>query len=128
MVIFSFGLHWPRNDELRDLVAAHNALGDVLREQRLDLVQRELLLDTMVQNTPVAMLLVVEGGPVVYANIAARQLLNQGRKLEGHALADILQRAAPPLREAVALGGDGLFSVTLEQRKRPSTWRGAASR
>ena len=44
---FSFGLHWPRNDELRDLVAAHNALGDVLREQRLDLVQRELLLDTM---------------------------------------------------------------------------------
>ena len=32
--------------------------GDVLRDQRLDLVQRELLLDTMVQNTPVAMLLV----------------------------------------------------------------------
>jgi two-component system nitrogen regulation sensor histidine kinase NtrY len=48
---FSFSLHWPQNDELSDLVAAHNALGDVLRQQRLDLVQRELLLDTMVQNT-----------------------------------------------------------------------------
>ena len=36
--------------------------GDVLRDQRLDLVQRELLLDTMVQNTPVAMLLVAEHG------------------------------------------------------------------
>ena len=57
---FSFSLHWPRNDELGDLVAAHNELGDVLREQRLDLVQRELLLDTMVQNTPVAMLLVAD--------------------------------------------------------------------
>src|SRR5206468_10843894 len=55
---FSFSLHWAQNDELSDLVQAHNALGDVLREQRLDLVQRELLLDTMVQNTPVAMLLV----------------------------------------------------------------------
>ena len=25
---FSFGLNWPRNDELGDLVSAHNALGE----------------------------------------------------------------------------------------------------
>ena len=37
---FGFSLRWPQNDELADLVAAHNALGDVLRKQRLDLVQR----------------------------------------------------------------------------------------
>jgi PAS domain-containing protein len=42
------------------------------------LVQRELLLDTMVQNTPVAMLLVDSGGRVVHANIAARKLLGEG--------------------------------------------------
>ena len=114
---FSFSLRWPRRDELADLVDAHNELGDVLREQRLALVQRELLLDTMVQNTPVAMLLVAEGGPVVYANIAARQLLNSGRKLEGHALASILARAAAPLRDAVERGGDGLFSVGSEDEE-----------
>ncbi len=108
---FSFSLHWPQNDELSDLVAAHNALGDVLRQQRLDLVQRELLLDTMVQNTPVAMLLVSEAGPIVYANLAARQLLNQGRRLEGHRLADILAHASPALLEALARGGDGLFTT-----------------
>jgi nitrogen fixation/metabolism regulation signal transduction histidine kinase len=108
---FSFGLRWPRNDELSDLVQAHNALGDVLREQRLGLVQRELLLDTMVQNTPVAMLLVAEHGPIVYANIAARQLLHQGRKLEGHTLDAILAEANPALRDALDRGGDGLFSV-----------------
>ena len=111
---FSFGLHWPQNDELADLVAAHNALGNVLREQRLALVQRELLLDTMVQNTPVAMLLVGDSASdsaIVYANLAARQLLNQGRKLEGHHLADILAQAAPALGEAVARGGDGLFTA-----------------
>lgn len=108
---FSFSLHWPQNDELSDLVAAHNALGDVLRQQRLDLVQRELLLDTMVQNTPVAMLLVSESGPVVYANIAARQLLNEGRKLEGHRLEDVLAKASPALVEAMARGGDGLFTT-----------------
>jgi signal transduction histidine kinase len=115
---FSFSLHWPQNDELSDLIAAHNALGEVLREQRLDLVQRELLLDTMVQNTPVAMLLVTEppGAAdrnvrvVVYANVAARQLLFEGHKLEGHALHDVLQKT-PALVEALARGGDGLFTA-----------------
>ncbi len=108
---FSFGLNWPRNDELSALVNGHNELGDVLREQRLGLVQRELLLDTMVQNTPVAMLLVAESGPIIYGNLAARQLLNQGRKLEGHSLDEVLSRAALPLRDALDRGGDGLFSV-----------------
>ena len=108
---FSFSLHWPINDELSDLVNAHNILGNVLREQRLDLVQRELLLDTMVQNTPVAMLLVTDNGPIAYANLAARQLLNQGRKLEGHHLRDIVEASSAAFKEALARGGDGLFTV-----------------
>ena len=112
---FSFSLHWPHNDELSDLIAAHNRLGAVLREQRLGLAQRELLLDSMVQNTPVAMLLVADtvghAGIIVYANVAARQLLAHGRKLEGHALRAVLDEAAPALREALARGGDGLFSA-----------------
>lgn len=108
---FAFSLHWPHNDELADLIDAHNDLGAVLREQRLGLVQRELLLDTMVQNTPVAMLLVADAGAIVYANLAARQLLDAGRKLEGRALADLFDQSTPALREAVARGGDGLFTV-----------------
>jgi nitrogen fixation/metabolism regulation signal transduction histidine kinase len=112
---FSFSLHWGQNDELSDLIEAHNALGQVLREQRLDLVQRELLLDTMVQNTPVAMLLVAElaNAPrtIVYANLAARQLLSSGHKLEGHALNEVLAPAAPALIEALGRGGDGLFTA-----------------
>lgn len=109
---FSFGLHWQRNDELADLVDAHNDLGHVLREQRLDLVQRELLLDSMLQNTPVAMLLVGMRGHVVFGNITARQLLNHGRKLEGLTLEEILQQVSHSLREAMEHGGDGLFTVS----------------
>ncbi|PKM09274.1 MAG: ATP-binding protein [Gammaproteobacteria bacterium HGW-Gammaproteobacteria-4] len=111
---FSFGIVWRGNDELGDLVAAHNALGAALREQRLGLVQRELLLDTMVQNTPVAMLLVAPGGAIVFANLGARRLLNDGRKLEGHALANVLQSAPEALAEAVARPGDGLFAIRNE--------------
>ena len=108
---FAFSLAWPRNDELGELVAAHNALGDTLRQQRQALVNRELLLDTMVQNTPVAMLLCDAGGHVVYANLGARKLLAGGRRIEGLLLVTLLDAAHASLREAVARGGDGLFSV-----------------
>lgn len=108
---FSFGIVWRGNDELGDLVDAHNALGDALREQRLGLVQRELLLDTMVQNTPVAMLLIEPGGHIVYANLAARRLLHGGRRLEGWLLADLVADAPLPLIDALASGKDTLYTV-----------------
>ena len=111
---FSFALRWDGDDELADLVGAHNDLGAALRDQRLGLVQRELLLDTMVQHTPVAMLLVTGADRIVYANLAARRLLHGGRKLEGHALSAIVAGAPEPLREAIARGGDGLFTTGTE--------------
>jgi nitrogen fixation/metabolism regulation signal transduction histidine kinase len=109
---YSFGLNWPRDDEVGDLVQAHNALGDVLRAQRVGLVERELLLDTMVQNTPVAMLLVQDTGTVVFANLAARQLLADGRRIEGMSIDQVLRRTFETLREALDRGGDGLFTVS----------------
>ena len=111
---FAFSLAWGRNDEIGDLVTAHNDLGDTLRRQREALVHRELLLDTMVQNTPVAMLLCDPGGHVVYGNLAARQLLAGGRRLEGIRFDAVLEAAPEPLREAVARGRDGLFAVERE--------------
>jgi nitrogen fixation/metabolism regulation signal transduction histidine kinase len=108
---FAFGVRWDGRDELGELVASHNALGDSLRSQRLSLVQRELLLDTMVQNTPVAMLLVDPARRVVHANIAARKLLGDGHKLEGQSFDSLLARSDEALREAFERGGDGMFSV-----------------
>jgi two-component system, NtrC family, nitrogen regulation sensor histidine kinase NtrY len=114
---FSFALRWQRDDELAELVSAHNELGQVLRAQRLGLVQRELLLDTMVQNTPVAMLLLAKGGVVVYGNLTARQLLNKGRPLNGLRLGEILDGNDGALREAVDRGGDGLFSIGEQEQE-----------
>ena len=112
---FAFGVHWPRSDELADLVAAHNALGNTLREQRLTLAQRELLLDTMVQNTPVAMVLFDANGHIIYGNLAARKLLNHGRRIEGQHRDLLIALALPALGEALRRGGDGLFTVDGEK-------------
>lgn len=108
---YSFSIRWQSDDEIGELVKAHNDLGDTLRDQRLNLVQRELLLDTMVQNTPVSMFLRVDSGPIVYSNIAARRLLNEGRKLEGYTVDSLLTVLPMPLQEAFQRGGDGLFSI-----------------
>lgn len=108
---FSFGIRWDKASDLRELVEAHNALGTTLREQRLALVQRELLLDTMVQNTPVAMVLVDPSRRVVLGNLAARRMLGDGKRLEGRAFDDLIGDADPAVREAFARGGDGMFTV-----------------
>ncbi len=108
---FGFGLAWRGRGALADLVEAHNRLGDALREQRLALVQRELLLDTMVQNTPVAMVLVDPARRIVLGNIAARKLLGEGHKLEGHDFDALIATAADAVREAFERGGDGMFTV-----------------
>src|SRR5690606_29842309 len=104
---FAFGVAWDKYADLIELVQAHNTLGDVLREQRQNLVQRELLLDTMVQNTPVAMVLFDPNRRIVLGNLAARTMLGEGRALEGHAIDELVARAPAALREAIERGGDG---------------------
>lgn len=107
---FSFSIARRSNDELDDLIEAHNELGNVLREERQSLFQRELLLDTVVQNTPTALLLTEPRGAIVYGNLAARQLFNDGRKLEGLHFSQLMEHTPAPLREALGEGRDRLFS------------------
>ena len=111
---FSFGITWDKASDLIELVDAHNALGNALRDQRLALVQRELLLDTMVQNTPVAMVLIDPNQRVVLGNLAARRMLGEGRRMEGRTFADVLSNAESALRDAFERGGDGMFTIGSE--------------
>ena len=80
-------------DEIGDLTAQYNSLGDSLRRERLDLYQRELLLDTVVQTTPLALVLTNASDAIVFGNIAARQLFRAGRKLEGLKFGALLEQA-----------------------------------
>lgn len=100
-----------QNDELLELQRLHGELGHALREQRQQLVQRELLLDTVVQHTPLALVLVGADQRVVYANLVARQLLARGQKLAGADWGVCLSRMPKPLAVALSQGGDQLLSV-----------------
>jgi nitrogen fixation/metabolism regulation signal transduction histidine kinase len=111
---FSTSLNATRDDELGDLLRAHNELGRVLRDERQNLFQRELLLDTVVQNSPTALLLVDGHDHIVYTNLAARALLNGGRRMNGLDFGEIVAECPQPLAAALASHQDRLFTVNLE--------------
>jgi nitrogen fixation/metabolism regulation signal transduction histidine kinase len=108
---FSVSVTTTGPDEIGDLTAEYNSLGASLRRERLNLYQRELLLDTVVQTTPLALVLTNANDHIVFGNIAARQLFRAGRKLEGIRFGEILASAPQPMREAVESGVDTLFTV-----------------
>lgn len=114
---FAVAVHESGRDELTDLVRAHNRLGTVLRRQRQHLQERELLLDTVVAQSPLALVLFDPGGHVVMANLEARQLLGDGRRLEGHGREEVASALPPVLAEAVRADRDGLVTLELDERE-----------
>ncbi|HWF98665.1 MAG TPA: ATP-binding protein [Steroidobacteraceae bacterium] len=110
---FSVSITPQGGRELVTLVSAYNSLGEVLRRERFDIYQRELLLDTVLQTTPLALTLTNATGRIVYGNFAARQLLRGGRKLEGLSLATLIEGFPAALSEALGSGADTLFTVEI---------------
>ncbi|HET6724567.1 MAG TPA: ATP-binding protein [Gammaproteobacteria bacterium] len=108
---FSINIAVTRNDELGELVQHYNRVGNALRDERRNLFQRELLLDTVIQSSPLALVLTAASEKIVYSNATARQFFNRGRALEGESFPALLERAPTAVREAVERGRDGLFTI-----------------
>jgi nitrogen fixation/metabolism regulation signal transduction histidine kinase len=99
------------DDPLGDLVRRFNKLGEVLRTEHSDRYQREILLETVLETTAMAVVLCNEALRIVYANGAARDLFGGGRKLDGEDFHAILARAPAAFREAIERETDAIFSV-----------------
>jgi len=107
---FSVSIARRRSDELGDLIAAHNELGAVFRVERQTLFQRELLLDTVIQTTDIALILTNLGAHIVYSNAAARELFNNGKPINGLRFGELLRSMPSAFSQAVATGRGGLFT------------------
>ena len=107
---FSLNLAVDRHDELGELVELYNAIGDVLREERNNLIQREMLLSTVLESTPTAIVL-TQRDRVIFVNRAARELFVTDGRMEGKAFDRILEDCPESMREVLASGRDALFSV-----------------
>ncbi|MFL5393891.1 MAG: sensor histidine kinase [Myxococcales bacterium] len=96
---------------LSPLAARFNALAAALRSERNDVYQKELLLETVLETAPSAMVVCNEEDLVVIANTAARDLLGEGKRLTGSRFSEVLDRCAPEVRKALQGTEEALFTV-----------------
>jgi two-component system nitrogen regulation sensor histidine kinase NtrY len=108
---FSMRLAPHGGQRLSGVKSLYNAVADVLRAQRNDVYQKELLLDTILQRTPVGVVLVTTTDRIVYSNAAARELLAAGGRLDGSRFSEVVQKVAAPMREALDSRADALVNV-----------------
>ena len=97
-------------NELKPLADSLNQMSAQLRSERASLYQRELLLDTVLQSSPGALLLTDATDTVLMSNPAARQLLNNGKAFDGSKLA-IVATDRPELQDALKSRQQGLIRL-----------------
>lgn len=84
---------------LKPLADALDTMSAELSRQRATLYQRELLLDTVLQSSPSALVLTDQHNRVLLTNPASRQLFLHGQKFDGRLLDDVLAEW-PALQQA----------------------------
>ena len=91
----------------REAGALRQALSDVRAEHE----QKERLLQTVVENAPMAIVLYGNTGKLLYSNAEARELFFEGRSLTGENFLRLLDRAPEALRQGLLTETDALFTV-----------------
>ena len=107
---FSLTIHNQRFIEVEKIVVIYNELANTLRNERMDIFQRELLLDSVIQSTPVALILTNKNDTIVYSNTAARQLLKQNKKMEGATFKQMQSGLSRVLQQATTAKKSGLIT------------------
>jgi nitrogen fixation/metabolism regulation signal transduction histidine kinase len=108
---YSLRLRVARRDEVGRLVGHYNAMADSLRQDHRDVFARELLLDSLLQRAPMAILLANAAGRIVYANARAKRSFG-GVLLPGKRLESALAHLPPELRDAIDRGDGGLVAAS----------------
>jgi nitrogen fixation/metabolism regulation signal transduction histidine kinase len=103
-----------RRDELGLLVSLYNEVGEILHRERKGIHQRELLLQTALDRSPAAIVLLNSLDRVVYANVEARRLFMGGERLKGVRFGEVLERCPPEMAQVLEERADGLFTVEHE--------------
>ncbi|GAB2191040.1 hypothetical protein MAH1_26480 [Sessilibacter sp. MAH1] len=111
---FGISIHKPNVQELADLTEELNQVGNLLRQERQSLVQRELLLQTVIQNSPIAVVLSDSSGHIILANVAASQWFAQGAKLDGLLFSDVIKNLPIKLQESMQKIGDSICTIEQE--------------
>ncbi len=111
---FSVRIAGSHEDEVGELVSIFNEVTRTLQDERFDLYQRELMLNTIVENAPVALVLTDPRGRIRFHNRTARQLFDLRHDDAAKTFFEILDRCPSQILEAAQKQSDSLVSFERE--------------
>lgn len=114
---FSINIAEYEFSEFQVSVDTYNRLSKILRDERMELHQRELLLDTIIQNTPMAIILTSANGEIIYSNLEAKKLLHQTKNLVGSNFNALVDNLPPDLARATINRQEGLYNHSVHDQK-----------
>lgn len=106
---FNTSANQLRIRELGSLAKSLQSMSAQLRAERSSLYQRELLLDTVLQSSPLGLVLTDANDTILMSNPAARQLLAAGRAMDGRKLTEAAMDAV--LCDAISQKQQGLLRL-----------------
>ncbi|WP_028771534.1 sensor histidine kinase [Shewanella waksmanii] len=119
---FSVNIPVTGDKQLQALADLFNESAGILRKERQYIYQRELLLDKVIQSSPNIMLLFDDQQRIIYANDAARHAFNQGSRIEGCLLPELLATQPEALVTALNNPKGGLFTTAGVDGAEDETW------
>ncbi len=111
---FSTRLVVAGEPEIRHLISCFNDLADLIQRERGAIYQKELLLDTVIETAPMAILLLGPTGRLILANREATRIFGLNRSPLGLSLEDLAQDAPEEMRQALERPRDALISLNRE--------------
>ncbi|KZN34252.1 hypothetical protein N480_21860 [Pseudoalteromonas luteoviolacea S2607] len=88
-----------------------NRCADKLRKERQHLYQREMLLDKVLNTSPVVTFLVDINQRIIFANRAAELMFNHGNSILGYSWSDVCAKLAPDFVQALQQSGESIFTL-----------------
>lgn len=114
---FSISIQPSKQPFLAELTDELNQVGDLLRQERQSLVQREMLLQTVIQNSPMAVLVFDANEHIILSNLAARNFCADGQALNGRSISFFTEQLPQPLQESINNQGESICSFGPENNQ-----------
>ena len=123
---FSVSLTDKAPKQYRRLFELFNETGEQLRVERQHLYQREMLLDKVLNASPVLTILVNHRDTVVFANHAAQQSFEPYGQIVGSNWAQLPSRLPDEFHAPLGGGGESIFTVS-DDNGQDQAWHSAVS-
>ena len=111
---YSMRLAADVDDEIGQLQDIYNRVADTLHSERSALVQQEVMLDLVLQASPMAVVLTNPRSRIVFTNRAARSLFRTRGRPEGSDFQALLAECPEEMRRTLESDQDALFTVLVQ--------------